>query len=133
MQFNIQSFQSNPKRLFLIDGLGALLTAVLLSEVLARFENWFGMPLKTLYFLAFLALVCAIYSLSCYFWAVRNEGFFLKGIAIANLMYCCLTIGLVIALRSTLTLLGITYFVGEVGVISVLLFIELTVINKNIE
>ena len=45
----------NPKKLFLIDSLGALISAVMLGLVLTRFEHIFGMPQNVLYFLSFIA------------------------------------------------------------------------------
>lgn len=43
---------ANPKKLFQIDGLGAILSAILLGIILVRFERFFGIPVSTLYFLA---------------------------------------------------------------------------------
>ena len=94
------------KKLFLIDGLGALLSAFLLGVILVRWEPVFGMPAKVLYPLAAIAGVFAIYSLSCHFFLTQNRGRFLKGIAVANLLYCCLTLTLVVYFYSQLTVLG---------------------------
>jgi hypothetical protein len=58
----LNKITSNPKLLFLIDGVGALLSAFLLGVVLASAETTFGMPSKTLYFLATLACLFALYS-----------------------------------------------------------------------
>ncbi len=55
------------KQVFLIDGIGAMLTAVLLSQVMAKYESLFGMPLKILYLLAAIALLYSLYSPGCYF------------------------------------------------------------------
>lgn len=121
----------NPKRLFLIDSLGAFLTAFSLGIILTRLEEDFGMPLKVLNPLSILACVYAIYSLSCYFFAGVDWRPFLKVIAIANLMYCCLTIGLVILFHQALTILGLIYFSGEIIIIVGLVFIEVLTISKS--
>ncbi len=42
----------NPKKLFLLDGLGAILSAILLGVVLVNQQVLFGIPKPTLYFLA---------------------------------------------------------------------------------
>ena len=121
----LDSFALNPKRLFLLDGLGALLSAFFLGVLLANFEEMFGMPPNVLYRLSLLACVLAVYSLCCSFFAVGKWSLLLRVIAIANLLYCCLTIGCLVVFSRHLTLLGIVYFVLEVMVIGVLITIEL--------
>jgi len=49
----------------------------------------------------------------------------------ANLMYSFITIGLVIALYQSLTILGILYFSGELIVIGGVIFIELLTVSNN--
>lgn len=117
----------NPKKLFLADSLGALLSAFLLGVVLASFEGTFGMPRKILYCLSSAACVFAIYSFLCYWRIEENWRPYLRVIAIANLMYCCITIGLVISFRQELTHWGLTYFLLEIVVILILVFAELKI------
>lgn len=112
------------KQLFLIDGLGAVLTAVLLSQVLARFETTFGMSRDICHFLAGMAGSFAVYSLSCHCLLRENWKPYLKGIAVANTMYCLVTLGLVIYLFASLTWLGILYFLGEILVVLGLAAVE---------
>lgn len=114
-----------PPTLFLIDGLGALLSAILLGVVLVQFEAIFGMPPNVLYGLAGIAGGFCIYSLSCFLRKPENWRPYLKGIAIANLAYCALTAGLVVYFRQRLTGLGILYFVLEIAVIVGLSVFEL--------
>jgi hypothetical protein len=121
-----------PKRLFLIDSLGGLLSALLLGVVLASFETAFGMPQNILYFLSVLASVYAIYSFLSYWRTKENWRPYMKGIATANLIYCGLTIGLVIYHHLALTKLGLIYFLLEVVVIISLVIIELKTISKLI-
>jgi hypothetical protein len=115
----------NPRQLFLLDALGALLTAVLLGLVLTNLETIFGMPPEVLYNLSFVALGFFIYSLTCFLLKIKNWQPFLRFIAILNLLYCCLTAVLVIQLNSKLTVLGILYFVIEIIIVVVLAIIEL--------
>jgi hypothetical protein len=121
----------NPKTLFIIDGLGALVSAFLLGVVLVQFKSLFGMPKETLYLLAFLPCLFALYDLFCYLKVTKNELLFLKGIALANLLYCCLSIGLVSYHYNQLTNLGIAYFVLELLVVLVLVSIQLKTTFKN--
>ncbi|MCO6487363.1 MAG: hypothetical protein J5I98_03045 [Phaeodactylibacter sp.] len=114
-----------PRKLFLIDGLGALLSAFLLGVVLVWWEPVFGMPPKVLYPLAAIAGVFAVYSLSCCFFLTQNRRPFLRGIAVANLLYCCLTLGLVFYFYPQLTALGVAYFLVEITVVLILAGVEL--------
>ena len=84
---------ANPRRLFLIDGFGALLSAILLGIVLIKFETIFGIPKSTLYFLASLPCLFAIYDFYCFFGMNDKLSGSLNRIAIINLFYCCLSIG----------------------------------------
>jgi len=86
------------KKLFLIDSLGALITALILGFVLTSFEDTFGMPAGILYILSLIAFIYSIYSSLCYLLIKTNFILFLKVIAIANLLYCFITIALVICL-----------------------------------
>ena len=122
----------SPYKLFLIDSSGALLTAFL-SLFLTKFENIFGIPAKSLYYLSFLGGIFFIYSFTCFLGKVINWAFYLKIIAIANFFYCCLTISLIIYLYQQLTILGLIYFVLEVIIIIVLATIELKIAYNPIE
>ena len=115
----------NPKRIFLLDGLGACLTAFLLGVVLTAFNEYIGMPQKTLNILALIALAFSAYSISCFFFIGNNWRLFLKIIATANLLYCCLTTTLVIYFYPQLTVFGVIYFLLEIVVVCGLVFFEL--------
>lgn len=117
----------NPKTFFIIDGLGALLSAFLLGVVLVQFESSFGMPKESLYFLAFLPCLFALYDLVCYLKVQKNELLFLRGIAIANLFYCCFSVGFVVKDYAQLTNLGLAYFILELIVVLILASIQLKV------
>lgn len=120
------------KTLFQIDGIGALVTATLLSQVLARWVSAFGMPKEILYVLAGIAGCFALYSLSCYFWLKGNWVPYLKGIAVANTIYCLITLTLVIYLNKSLTWLGIAYFTGEIIIVMALVRLEIkTIITRG--
>ena len=121
--------RTSPKIFFLVDGLGALLTALMLGFVLTTFENVFGMPKRILYILALIAFSYSIYSFVCYLQIKTNWSPFLKGIAVANLLYCILTISLVIYLWSELTKIGLTYFFLEGMIIFSLVVVELRKAN----
>lgn len=113
------------KRLFLVDGVGALLSATILGGVLARFPVEVGMSRNVLLLLAGLALVFAFYSFSCYLFTGKRWRSFLRAIAVVNALYCLLTFGLMYADYGTLRWLGAVYFMAEIAVILFLVNIEL--------
>ncbi|UXE65915.1 MAG: hypothetical protein KA713_15815 [Chryseotalea sp. WA131a] len=120
----IAKLVSNPKKLFLVDSVGAFMTAFFLAVVLPTFEEYVGMPKKILVPLSTIALVYALYSALCYYFTDQNWRLFLKSLCIANLLYCFLTTGLLILFYSSLTTLGVMYFLIEIALIGVLITIE---------
>jgi hypothetical protein len=126
----IKRLTSNPKTLFLVDGLGALLTAFFLFTILRTFNEYFGMPQKIVTYLSFIAVIFSFYSISCFFLVKDNWHLFLRIISTANLLYCCLTMSLLIYYYQSLTILGITYFVAEISIICGLVLIELKMLRK---
>ena len=130
----IKQLSSNPQKLFLIDSIGALTTATLLFVVLRNFKEYFGMPEKILTYLSVIAVCFFIYSTTCFFVIKANWTLFIKNISLANLLYCILTISLLVFYHQQLTTLGIVYFLGEIAIICGLVYIELNVaieINKS--
>ena len=107
-----------PGRLFLLDGLGACVTAMLLAGILIPFQEFFGLPLSALEVLLLFAVVFAFYSLSC---------------ATANGLYCCLTAFFVIFYFERLTVLGLCYFLVEMMIILSLVFLEMKTAYKTSE
>ena len=119
---------NNPKRLFLLDGVGAVLTSFILGAILATFEDRIGIPKATIYSLSFVAGIFAVYSFCRYFFVGDNWRSYLKGIAIANLIYCCVTIGILIFYFHRVTILGMVYFFLEVAVVISLVSFEFRII-----
>jgi len=113
------------RRLFLIDGLGALLSAFFLGVVLVRYQVYFGMPVPVLRVLAGIALGFAVYSLSSHILLKSGGRPFLRLIAMANGLYCALTAGLLVHYAGQLTPPGWIYFVLELVVVLSLVRVEL--------
>ena len=129
----LAKFISHPKKLFLIDGLGAILSAFLLGFVLVKLEQVFGIPSKTLYFLATMPVFFAIYDLYC---ARKNNddlGQFMRGIAIINLIYCCISIVFAFYHFGTITIFGWSYLLMEILIIITLASIEFKVAKRLIK
>lgn len=113
------------RRLFLLDGLGAAVTAVMLGAILPAFEQAFAVPGRTMVALALVAATFAAYSLTCYWRAAGAR--FLLGIAVANTAYCAGTLWLLLSMRRSLTGLDVAYFAGEILVIATLVTVEVSV------
>ncbi len=119
------------RNFFLLDGIGAIVTAFMLAVVLGNFQPIFGMPNEILYWLAGAAVCFAFYSFSCYLFLKGNWKPFLQVIAIANTAYCLMTLMLGIVHRECLTLLGAGYFVGEIIVVMTLVRFEWMKVNET--
>lgn len=124
LQETLKKLSIEPKKLFLIDGLGALVSAFLLGVILVQLESIFGIPRNTLYFLAFLPCLFAVYDFYSYHRIEKNIDSFLKGIAIINLIYCCISIGLAFYHHQSITYLGWGYIILEILIVIVLVYIE---------
>ena len=129
----IQSFVVNPKKTFLMDALGAAVSAILLGVVLVKLERVFGIPESTLYFLAAFPILFILYDLFCLTKNKNDLGPFLKLIAVVNITYCCLSIGMTIYHLNTITIFGYLYILIEVIITFTLAIFEYKVASKLTE
>jgi hypothetical protein len=104
---------NNPRKLFLVDGLGAIVSAVLLGVVLVEFDQIFGIPKPVLYFLAILPCLFAVYDFYCLVTKQLRFAALLKAIAIMNICYSCLSIGLAIYHYKAITGFGWIFIILE--------------------
>jgi len=113
---------TKPYHLFLIDGVGALVSIFFLGFVLVRLNHLVGIPINTLYILAaipcffFLFDVYSLYQASPY----RN----LKVIALLNLSYCLLSLALLVKDYSYITTLGWVYVIVEIIIVAYISRVE---------
>lgn len=127
---SLQSLEKTPRSLFLIDGVGALISAFLLGVVLVQFESVIGMPVKALYILAALPVGFALYDAICYWGIKQNFGPFLKGISLINIGYCGLSVAFLSQHHESLTVVGWIYFVGELLIVLFLSAVEWRVAKR---
>ncbi|MEM9848273.1 MAG: hypothetical protein AAF847_10315 [Bacteroidota bacterium] len=120
----MQYLTTNPKAMLLVDGLGALLTALSIGVVLVQLERYFGMPPNVLYPLAYTAGGFAIYSLSCAFFLTDFQRIHFILIMLANTLYCTATLMLVFYFWQQLTVLGILYFLIEILIVGYVIWLE---------
>jgi len=100
----ITKAELNPKKLFLIDAYGAILSAFLFGVVLVKFEEIFGIPTSVLHLLATILIFLVIYDVFCY----QKH----------------LKIGLISDHFSTITILDWAYIIVESILVSCLAMIE---------
>ncbi|MFM2386879.1 MAG: hypothetical protein RL660_1636 [Bacteroidota bacterium] len=131
MQNLITYFSTQPKRLFLLDSIGALATAASLAIILLFLNTHFAIPSSALHILIAVALCFCIYSATCYLGLKSNFKPFLRIIATANLTYCLATLAMMFTQFSTLTLLAKAYLIIEVAIVCTLSYIEFSVAKKQ--
>ena len=124
-----------PKKIFLIDGAGALLTALTLIFAPVLLPGIFGLPQAQTMLLGRIAVCIAVYSLYNYvrFNPTRWK-LLLRIIALANLAYCLLSLVVLIYFYKQVTVIGWIYFTGEIAIIISLFLWEMNILNRyNLE
>jgi len=120
------------KSVFLLDGIGAIVSFCLMFFMIAGFPEYFGLDPKIAYGLAIFPVFFGLYSFTCHFLKKGERQFpkLLKGIIIANICYCILT-GLILILYfpkegdvNRITLLGACYLIVEILVIVGVVYFE---------
>ncbi len=129
----MQLFIKTPHYIFLIDGVGALLTAFSLFSVLRPFHGYIGFSPSILLTLSIIALVFSGYSLLNFFFFHKNWKPYLNVICYANISYCILTAALMLYYFQQLKIIGLLYFTGEIMVILVLVGVEFKTLKVNVE
>jgi hypothetical protein len=127
----MQQGRADPGKVFLLDGIGALATALLLLALVAPLEGFFKMPANIVYKLAIFAAAFASYSLCCWYVNPKQWKIYLAIVASANLLYCLLTLALVLYHWHTISVWGIAYFLGEMMVIVLLVAIETRILHST--
>ncbi|HMP29002.1 MAG TPA: hypothetical protein PKD85_05355 [Saprospiraceae bacterium] len=119
IKFDIQN------NIFLLDAIGATVSAVLIYLLFILFQSNFGLPIAVAKFLVVFPIVIAILSYICHFVSIKNLEKSLKITAYFNLLYCFLTITIVVMYYNELTILGILYFIAEKTIVIPLALFEL--------
>lgn len=126
MKTLVDLLAKNPRKIFLIDALGAFVTCSLLLIIQSKLQLYFEMPHKTLTVLSLIAFIFFWYSTACFtLYQKINWKRHLKRIAYANLIYCGLILFLLIYNSSILTPIDWIYFLGEIAVIVFLVSLEI--------
>jgi hypothetical protein len=103
------------------------------AAIPVRCVLYLAMTKKKLTYLSVIAVFFCIYSAACFL--ILKGGFtpFIRFIGIANLIYCALTIGLLIKYCPLMTIIWTTYFLIEIVIICGLSYVELNVAARNNE
>lgn len=129
MQQMINRFTRNPNHLFLLDGTGACLTALVL--ILNAFMEWFGMPATPLRGLIIYASLLCIFSLGCALLLKKNWRPLLRVVIIANAVYGVATAFLISEYYTELSCWGLVYFCAEIVVLIALIVLEVSVLRRS--
>ncbi len=125
LQKILSPFIKNPKQLFILDGLGAMLSAFMLGVVLVYFQAIIGMPINTLYFLAAVPCVFILFNFFGYLSKTNKVRSFLKTIAYFNISYCFISLAFTFFHMESLTALGWFYFIVEILLVLTVAYLEL--------
>lgn len=118
---------SNPdgiRRLFLLDGSGALLSAGCLGLLLPAFPAFFGMPVSVLPWLTLGAVLLGSYAFMFFFFGGNSRSKLLRFSALGNGLYCLVSIAVLIVHASSLQWAGWLYFIGELGIVACFAVLE---------
>ena len=121
----------SPRKMFLIDGVGATVSASIMGLLIARFVSIFGMPASSAYLLAAIPILFIVYSFYHYFCFPKDWQINLKLIAAANLIYIFISIGVAFYHFEEMTKLGLAYFLMEIIVILIVVVMELRIVKSN--
>lgn len=127
MKTIIAAFTGKPNFLFLTDSVGAATTAFILYLIRKNFIEYFHMPATVLSSLMKIAAVFCVYSILCFLFVKSNMVTFIKIIAVANLLYCVLTLAVLVIYWPVIRSIAAYYFIAEIVVICGLVYVELSV------
>ena len=132
IQKAVHFFTDHPSRLFLLDGIGAILSAALLLLLHFVFQVTNGLPPLIVYALVAAALFLSAYSLTCSWLLRRCHARYLRVIALLNGTYLLTVCILLVLYCSRLHPILIICYILESVVLGFLIYLELKVTNQLI-
>ncbi len=124
-------YQLNPRKIFLIDAIGALVSALLLFLVVGRVQPSFGISYDTIFSLAIIACNYFFFSLYSYLFLYKKPFRYLKMIALLNGLYSVLILVLFYHEFNTLAPLGKLYMIGDAAIVFAIATAEYMYIRKR--
>ncbi|MFN3455710.1 MAG: hypothetical protein ACK41T_12200 [Pseudobdellovibrio sp.] len=119
----------NSKNIFLIDGIGAALSAVGTALIFPIFSDRLGISSQALYLLAVMPFLYMLYSFSIYFFAQKIKPWMFIVIITANIFYCLVS-GSLIFFYDSITKLGSVVLSLEIVIILLIVTLELKAFKK---
>lgn len=113
------------KKVFLLDAIGAFFSAFLLffiHEILNK--DFYNLPNQIITFLYATAGIYMVYSFTCYMLVANKWKKFLSILIGLNLLYILMVVLVLLLFKEQITPLGLSYFLIEIGVISLIIRIE---------
>lgn len=126
----INTLAESPRKIFTIDTIGALVSALSLYVLILPLNSYFGVPLSIVWILGGASLAFFLFSLFCTLTTGKHDASKLRIVITANLLYGVLTALLILLNKSSITVLGIAYFVAEYSVIIALVLLERECLRK---
>lgn len=126
----IDKVTSSPRKVFFIDAIGAIISALSLYVLVLPLNVYFGVPEQIILILGSVSAMFIGFSGLCMHFARNHDVIKLKIIIMGNLFYGVLTAALIARNLTEVTGLGIAYFVAEYSVIIALVMLEWECLKK---
>lgn len=120
-----------PRTLFLMDGIGAGISAFILGVLWGRFPSLLGFPQTTLYVLALIPCFFMLYDGLQYFKKSNPSAVAVKSIAYMNGAYCIFSLLCCLFYYDTLTTLGFLYLFMEIVLVITIAYVEWCIGEKR--
>ncbi len=122
--------ESNEKRIFLIDAIGAFSSFVCLKFILPALQGHVGLSVDILQLLSIPALCFFLISGASFMGLLRPIQKYLRLIIQLNLGYAIITTTVLIINRAEVLTLGWVYFLGELVILLLLVWLEKTLLSQ---
>jgi hypothetical protein len=119
----------NKKNIFLLDGMGAMLSLLLTGLILPNFSDLLGLPPQVLFFLALFPFLYSLYSFGIYKFSKEIKPSYLLALIFANFFYCLISLFIILNLNS-LTFWGVTLLICEILTIAIVIYLEYLVYKR---
>lgn len=116
----------NEKNIFLLDGIGAVSSAVFTGMLLPEVTEMLGLPVTLLRGLAVVPVTFCVYSFCIYWLVPKTKPWMLMAIILANLFYCVVS-GVLVFAVDTITLVGRLLLALEISVVLAVVWVEYSV------
>lgn len=121
-------FKLDSRKIFLVDGVGAILSFISTGFILPVFAVHLGISISILNILALFPLVLMFYSLYCYKFVKDINSWMLKLLITLNATYILISFGLIFFYKP-IEALGVMLLVSEIIILTFLLRLELKILK----